>query len=409
MGVLISKRQSVEKVQKASAVVSAFKEGLRDKQPPRGPAQPRAQPAQPPSLGAQEVKATPGPGPSAPGPSAAPQPDSEEAKSTQAAWERLRDGKGVEPEDMEWSQMATPPAYSRPKRQLGDDQSLDIVLEQREEVASAEMCDVCEVWTADDLYPCRICNRVFHDGCLRRMAQFSPAHLQELRETAHTALGWSCHYCDNVNLLLTEEEMFSLKEVFRQCRIIPDSCLTSDDFLHYKHGVHQRQCGGPLPEGQEGEELAQYRALTPSGGGLEWPDFLYHESLLLLDRLRSRNSLLHLLTAKERERARAVFLSPDRSPQGVVSAADCRRAQHTWFLKPAEEAQSCSVSISNVGPMSEKSPASRGRGRAQDRTLLSKDPEDSRPVPWKTFLKENVIYILAARPNSAATHLLPSA
>ncbi|XP_078286727.1 PHD finger protein 24-like [Rhinoraja longicauda] len=187
-----------------------------------------------------------------------------------------------------------------------------------------------------------------------------------------------------------------------------NSCLTSDDFLHYKHGVHQRQCGGPLAEGQEGGELAQYRALTPTETGLDWPDFLYHESLLLLDRLRSRNSLLRLLTAKERERARGVFLSLERSPQDLVSAADCRRAQHTWFIKPAEEVQSCSVSISHVGPMSEKSPGSRGRGRAQDRTLLSKEPEDSRPVPWETFLKENVIYILAARPNSAATHLLPT-
>ncbi|XP_078286740.1 PHD finger protein 24-like [Rhinoraja longicauda] len=143
MGVLVSKRQKVEK---ASAVVSAFKEGLRDK--PRVPAQPRAQRAQPPPLGAQEVQATPSsPGP-APGPSdPAPPPASEEAKSTQAAWERLRDGKGVEPEDMEWSQVATPPAYRRPKRQLGDDQSIDITLEQREEVRLSEGGQLARGWT----------------------------------------------------------------------------------------------------------------------------------------------------------------------------------------------------------------------------------------------------------------------
>lgn len=30
-----------------------------------------------------------------------------------------------------------------------------------------------------------------------------------------------------------------------------------------------------------------------------------------------------------------------------------------------------------------------------------------RPVDWASFLRENVAYILAARPNSAALHLQP--
>lgn len=58
-----------------------------------------------------------------------------------------------------------------------------------------EMCEVCEVWTADDLFPCRTCTRVFHDGCLREMGYLSTEALQEMRETAHTTTGWSCYYC----------------------------------------------------------------------------------------------------------------------------------------------------------------------------------------------------------------------
>lgn len=58
-----------------------------------------------------------------------------------------------------------------------------------------EMCEVCEVWTADDLFPCRTCTRVFHDGCLREMGYLSTEALQEMRETAHTTSGWSCYYC----------------------------------------------------------------------------------------------------------------------------------------------------------------------------------------------------------------------
>lgn len=61
--------------------------------------------------------------------------------------------------------------------------------------ASDEMCDVCEVWTADDLYPCKICTRVFHDGCLRELGYLRAEALQEMRDTAHTVTGWSCYYC----------------------------------------------------------------------------------------------------------------------------------------------------------------------------------------------------------------------
>ncbi|XP_026517094.1 PHD finger protein 24 [Terrapene carolina triunguis] len=184
-------------------------------------------------------------------------------------------------------------------------------------VSSDEMCEICEVWTAESLFPCRVCTRVYHDGCLRRMGFLHNSSSVEVTETAHTETGWSCYYC---------------------------------------------------------------------------------------------NSLLRLLTAKERERARAAFLPLHQDSQGLISQSECRKAQHTWFRKHQKEAPSCNVSISHVGPMSESSPASSGSSRSQEKTLLGTEQEESsRPVDWPTFLKENVIYILAARPNSAAIHLKPLA
>uniref|UniRef100_UPI00398F631B PHD finger protein 24 n=1 Tax=Pristiophorus japonicus TaxID=55135 RepID=UPI00398F631B len=400
MGVLMSKKKTVEQVQKANVVVSAFKSGLKDKGPTRSKAEPTPcmlvveEPRQ-----EQDTEVAGGS-----------QPSAEEVKKNQAAWERLRDGKGVEPEELEWNDLATPPAFTRPKRQLGDDESLDINLQGKNEVINEEMCDVCEVWTADDLYPCRVCTRVFHDGCLRRMAHLSPSSIQELKETAHTTVGWSCQYCDNVNLLLTEEEMFSLKEVLRQCRIIPESCLNSDDFVHYKHFIHKQIFDEQMNEEKEELVLVQFSALDgDKKGQMEWADFLYHESLLVLQRFRSENSLLRLLTAKEHERARSCFVSLDQNRDGLITGSECKKAQNSWFHKNPKELQSCNVSISHVGPISEGSPASRGRVRAQDRSLLCREHEDNRRVDWKTFLKENAIYILAARPNSAAIHLRPDA
>ncbi|XP_075788934.1 PHD finger protein 24 [Pelodiscus sinensis] len=406
MGVLMSRRQTVEQVQKVSLAVSAFKDGLRER--PSGKRKAEAWGGRRDTLEhvVQEVQEEEE-RPEAAGPSQAQQ---EQSRANRAAWERLRDGRGVEPEEFDRANRFTPPAFVRPTRELHDDGPLEISLEQREQVVSDEMCEICEVWTAESLFPCRVCARVYHDGCLRRMGYVHSTSAVEVTETAHTETGWSCYYCDNLNLLLTEEEMYSLMETFQQCKIIPETCLTLDNFLHYKHLVHKRHFERPMSEEQEERAALQFSALDPERKGYaEWPDFLSHESIVLLQKLRTQNSLLRLLTAKERERARATFLPLSQDSQGLISKAECRRAQHTWFRKHQKEAPSCNVSISHVGPMSESSPASSGSSKSQEKTLLATEPEEPRVVDWPTFLTESVVYILAARPNSPAIHLKPLA
>lgn len=56
-----------------------------------------------------------------------------------------------------------------------------------------------------------------------------------------------------------------------------------------------------------------------------------------------QNALLRLLTAKERERARAAFLSLDQHEDGLLGEAETRQAQHAWFQKRHKEAPSCNV------------------------------------------------------------------
>ncbi|XP_054254312.1 PHD finger protein 24 [Indicator indicator] len=392
MGVLMSRRQTVEKVQKVSLAVSAFKDGLRAE----GGGTRRGTLEQSVQEGEEDVSA---------GPS-----QTEESSAAKAAWERLRDGRGVEPEEFDRANRFTPPAFIRPKRELHDDEPLDISLEQREQVLNDEMCEICEVWTAESLFPCRICSRVYHDGCLRRMGYLQNDSAVEMTETAHTETGWSCYYCDNLNLLLTEEEMYSLMETLKHCKIIPETCLTLDDFLHYKHLVHKQQFEQPMAEAQEEQAALQFSALDPDKKGhIEWHDFLSHESIQLLQKLRPQNALLRLLTAKERERARAAFLALDQDSDGFIGEGECRRARHAWFHKHQKETPSCNVSISHVGPMSESSPASSGSGKSQEKILPATEREEARPIDWPGFLRENVIYILAARPNSAALHLQPPA
>ncbi|NWW93032.1 PHF24 protein, partial [Rhynochetos jubatus] len=420
MGVLMSRRQTVEKVQKVSLAVSAFKDGLREQPSTRRRAEEggtrRGTLEQAVQEGEEEVSA---------GPS-----QTEESSAGKAAWERLRDGRGVEPEEFDRANRFTPPAFIRPKRELRDDEPLDISLEQREQasgqsmgmgregwgwrrtgqspgghprcpseqppttpqVLNDEMCEICEVWTAESLFPCRVCSRVYHDGCLRRMGYLQKDSAVEVTETAHTETGWSCYYCDNLNLLLTEEEMYSLMETLRHCKIIPETCLTLDDFLHYKHLVHKQQFERPMAEAQEEQATLQFSALDPDKKGhIEWHDFLSHESIQLLQKLRPQVRLWH----------------PGLDGDGLIGEGECRRARHTWFCKHQKETPSCNVSISHVGPMSESSPASSASGKSQEKTPPATEQEEARPVDWPGFLRENVAYTRAARPNSAALHLQP--
>lgn len=398
----MSKKQQVEKVQKCNAVVSAFQAGLKDRaiakqaeeEAEKAEAKPSGSPDEKNTEEAEKEETDNNAGPSTSQQASAPARD--ECKVNQEAWSRLRDGKGVEPEDLDKTHQLTPPAYVRPKREADDDQPIDIELEKKEQPPSDEMCDVCEVWTADDLYPCRICTRVFHDGCLRELGYLRAEALQEMRDTAHTVTGWSCYYCDNLNLLLTEEEMYSLMETFKQCKIIPESCLVSDELLQYRHFASKQQFDKDLTDEQEEEVLAQFAALDPDKKGhIEWPDFLYFESLAVLRKLRTENSLVRLLTAKERDTARSVFKGLEKD--GVITRAECRQAQQSWFHKLYKDSQSCNVSISHVGPICESSPASSGSEQSKT--------DESRPVTWADFLRESAIYILAARPNSSAMHV----
>ncbi|XP_038590603.1 PHD finger protein 24 isoform X2 [Micropterus salmoides] len=407
MGVLMSKKQQVEKVQKCNAVVSAFQAGIKDRPAPAKQAEEEVEEGEgpgKPSANSDEKKteeAAQEETENCAGPSTSQQASAtarEDNKINQEAWSRLRDGKGVEPEDLDKSHQLTPPAFVRPKREANDDQPLEVELDKKEQPPSDEMCDVCEVWTADDLYPCRICTRVFHDGCVRELGYLRAEALQEMRDTAHTVTGWSCYYCDNLNLLLTEEEMYSLMETFKQCKIIPESCLVSDELLQYRHFASKQQFDKDLTDEQEEEVLAQFAALDPEKKGhIEWSDFLYFESLVVLRKFRTENSLVRLLTAKERDKARSVFLGLALDKDGVITRAECRQAQQSWFNKLNKDSQSCNVSISHVGPICESSPASSGSERSKT--------DESRPVTWADFLKESAIYVLAARPNSSAMHI----
>lgn len=149
MGVLMSKKQQVQKVQKCTAVVSAFQAGVKDRQA----AAKRVEEEDTEEAGDSQEKKTEvvqkekeeeeeqeekegdegSAGPTTSQQGAATSRD--ECKVNQEAWSRLRDGKGVEPEELDKSHQLTPPAFIRPKREADDDQPLEVELNVKEQVA----------------------------------------------------------------------------------------------------------------------------------------------------------------------------------------------------------------------------------------------------------------------------------
>lgn len=128
MGVLMSKRQTVEQVQKVSLAVSAFKDGLRDRPSIRRTGELPGSRRGTVEGSVQEVQEEKEAEASAPA-------LQEESSVNRASWERLRDGRGVEPEEFDRTSRFTPPAFIRPTRKLDDDKPPDIRLEPKEPVS----------------------------------------------------------------------------------------------------------------------------------------------------------------------------------------------------------------------------------------------------------------------------------
>ena len=139
----MSKKQQVEKVQKCSAVVSAFQAGLKDRAAAAKQAEGEVEEGDrsAKTLAIPEEKNAENEEKEETDNSAAPSTSQQasvqtrdECKVNQEAWSRLRDGKGVEPEDLDKTHQLTPPAFVRPKREADDDQPLEVELEKKEQV-----------------------------------------------------------------------------------------------------------------------------------------------------------------------------------------------------------------------------------------------------------------------------------
>lgn len=70
-----------------------------------------------------------------------------------------------------------------------------MILDISFQVQPEELCHVCSVYTGRETYPCRICYKVYHEGCLRKLGQCKDPASSALLKRAVKPVGWSCHKC----------------------------------------------------------------------------------------------------------------------------------------------------------------------------------------------------------------------
>ncbi|CAF3804719.1 unnamed protein product [Rotaria sp. Silwood1] len=69
-------------------------------------------------------------------------------------------------------------------------------------------CHICRKYQGQ-LYPCRICGKVYHQQCIKDMGDTKSYHLIK---NATNNFGWSCPICEDLRVLLSTEELAETNE-----------------------------------------------------------------------------------------------------------------------------------------------------------------------------------------------------
>ncbi|XP_013378662.1 PHD finger protein 24 isoform X2 [Lingula anatina] len=317
---------------------------------------------------------------------------------TSSAWEQLRQGTCADIDTLPQTKFTVKKSYTPLKRQRtvdeDDNEAYDIPYDKflgskplgdvKEEQTIT--CSLCRSDNIDNaLYKCRICARHFHERCLQKIGFCQDEESLRQLHKAKTKVGWSCHECDNLNNILTEEEQVELIENFEKCDVNMDATISVEEYLDYKQKEYLALFHTPMPKEEEDLEKTKFRHMDTDGTGtIDWWEFLNYETIRLLERTRTKNALLRLLTPSEIDTAREAFSQFDLDGDGLITEVEAKKA----FSRLPNKA----FLIKN-----------------RTKHIMDADADNSGNVSWTEFLKQRAIVMLAARPNKAVKHLGNSA
>ncbi|XP_061193286.1 uncharacterized protein LOC133201504 [Saccostrea echinata] len=276
-----------------------------------------------------------------------------------------------------------------------DDVPITIPYVSNEKVEPEELCHVCSVYTGRETYPCRICYKVYHESCLRKLGQCNDPASSVLLKKALKPTGWSCQNCDDLSSLLTEEELHNLFSSLDRYEVAQDSSIGLEDFMEYRKRCYGDQDGGEVPKDALQEDLARFHRIDKDNtGSITWWEFINFESIRILKK-RNKNSIVHLLSPREIEIARRLFRVYDDGCEGNITEFNAKKtiaAFYTLFIE-------CDDTLNGFAVLSKKDEELSFVLNESLSFTMDCEPNGPKSVSWQDYLLELSLYILAARPN----------
>ncbi|XP_061175618.1 PHD finger protein 24-like [Saccostrea echinata] len=187
-------------------------------------------------------------------------------------------------------------------------------------------CEVCQCMfkKAEKQYPCRICEGIFHKDCVMGIKNLHPSHKSTI-ERANTKIGWSCPACDDLSLLLSEDELNNILQTFDEEINPKGDHISFEEFLAFKKRQYD------ITEDDHDHLRLEFQLVdTDSNGQIDWWEFLTYQAKMRLFS-RSQEELVDLLTVKEMEVAQSAFSRLKLNRSGRVSPGESRRLLSEWY------------------------------------------------------------------------------
>ncbi|XP_031559848.1 PHD finger protein 24-like [Actinia tenebrosa] len=265
-------------------------------------------------------------------------------------------------------------------------------------VENDELCFECGVYTAEPVLPCKICCKVFHETCMKKRGRLNdPWELKMFRD-ANSKTGWSCHKCESLTSLLTEEEMQELIESFDRLDVNQDTQITQVEYIRYKKAKYKDIHKVEMPKVQVDEAAREFTMIDKnSTGTIDWWEFLNHESLKTLGIKRSQFQLVKMLSPREIQEVRDIFHAFDTDEDGYINSYEVSKGFGRWFgnLRISDGPGQSSSSFGR--PLDAKTVS--GHVDRHTEIFMHADTNNNRLVSWDEYLREKALYVLAERPN----------
>ncbi|KAL9951267.1 hypothetical protein ACROYT_G043904 [Oculina patagonica] len=269
-------------------------------------------------------------------------------------------------------------------------------------VENEELCTICGVYTGVEVHPCRVCCKVFHELCLKKKGKLYDRTELEAFRKANTEKGWSCHDCESVTTLLTDEEMQQLIENFDKLDVNQDTQINEDEYVRYKTSQYKDIHNENMPAYMEEEARNEFKQMDKDQTGtIDWWEFLNHEALKIISANRSKFQLVRMLSPLEIQKARDIFHAFDKDEDGYINSYEVAMGFTRWFgnLRVFDQDQRSRSGSSSFGRALDPKDVS-GHIDRHSRIFMDADTDRNRLVSWDEYLREQALYILAARPNN---------